>query len=123
MLVYWRRGNRGVFCAGKGHRPHLEEDGARSRVDLDTWLRGGVGGGWKIDEGLVGGELGDGEDDFEVKGGRGMAGDLAVELAGILGEEVRVGGLQVELRGGEHSAEGRARNLPICRAWGRGSRG
>jgi hypothetical protein len=93
MLVYWRRGNGCIFRAGEAYRPYFEEDGARSWVYLYTWLRRGFGRGWKIDESLVGGEFGDSEDDFEVERGRGMAGDLAVEVASILRKEVRVGRL------------------------------
>jgi hypothetical protein len=79
---------------GKGHRLHLEEDGtSRGRVEDRRGPR------W--------GGLGDDEDDFKVKGGRGMAGDLAAEFAGILGEEVDS---RLSCAGVRTTPRGRARN-------------
>jgi hypothetical protein len=79
----------GVFSEpGEAYKPYFEEDGARSWVYLYTWLRLGFERGWKVDEGPGWGRVRNSGGDFEVEQGRGMAGDLAVEVTGILGKEV-----------------------------------
>ena len=84
------RGGRG---RGKVEEPGLEYDVLWGGVDAETRSLG-----CEVDEDLVGGQLWDGEEDLEFKGGRWCRGrDGAIDAQGV-SKEVSLWGLEVELR-------------------------